>query len=308
VRTPRAVSIVVPVTGRRDQLAETLQSLFAQDDAAAFEVVVLVPESDAAACELALDFAARKPSLFRVERATQAGFAALLDRGMAAARGEIRGYLEPGETLLPQALREVACSVDAARGCSVVLGRSVYVDSGFEEIGIERPRDGLGHFEQLAVWRPGFTPLARSALFWHRSVLADCGGFRGSLPREVDYDFICRLTRRHQIHAADRLWSACRFEPTSAEATLSGVEELAMLLEVSRRYWGGALSPLRWRCEASRWLEARHLHDDARHHARRGEAAAARGQWIAAGMELVKTFALSPAMARGRWKRFRPWR
>src|SRR5258706_15647861 len=70
--------------------------------------------------------------------------AELLNRGFARAGGEIRGYLGADEVLLPGALQRVAAELAVERGRHVVMGRSVFIVEGMEEVGVEHPRGYLG--------------------------------------------------------------------------------------------------------------------------------------------------------------------
>ena len=230
-----------------------------------------------------------------------ASTAEALDRGFARASGQVLGYLMPGEVLLPRVLHRVASEVDATRGRHVVIGRALVRVEGLDAAA-EYPREYLGRFEHLAIWKRGFDTVPRASVFFDRLVLARWGPFHGGPPYAIDYDFVCRAGKGHAIHLVDDVWSATRL---AADATPEGptdAERLAILVAVSRRHWGSWLSPLRWRCHASLWLHQLDLHDRARHHARLGEQAAARGQGLEALLEFAKVWAMSPAMARGRWR------
>lgn len=228
-----------------------------------------------------------------------------LNRGFARASGQTLGYLTPADALLPRALHRIACEVDAKRGRHVVMGRSLLLVEDFDA-GVEHPREYLGRFEHLAVWKRGFDGVPRASVFFDRAVLDRCGPFRDGPSFAIHYDFICRVGKRHAIHPVDDVWSASRLAPDSATEDLSDADRLAMLVSVSRRNWGPSWTLLRWRCESSYWFHRLELHDRARHHARLGEYAAARGQGLKALLQFAKVCAMSPAMARGRWKGMRP--
>jgi hypothetical protein len=272
-----AISIVVPAMSRGKPLEETLRSLEEQDYPG-LQVIVAKGDGD---------------------------LAATLNQGFAGATGEILAYLKPGERLLPDALQRVATQIDPGRGRHVVMGRSLFVLEA-QETGVEHPREYLGPSDHLAIWKRGFNPVPQSSVFWHRSVWELCGPFAADPECAVDYAFICRVGARYPIHAIDCMLSACRVDGDSPAARLTEAEQLEILIAVSRRHWGSLLAPRRWRCQLSHWLYQGHLHERARHHARKGEAAAAEGSRFVAAVELVKTLALSPAMARGRWRRFLP--
>jgi len=272
------ISIVVPVMEPSKHLADALQSLEEQDYPA-LEVIVESGEPGGS----------HTP-------------AELLNRGFARASGDIRGYLRPDELLLPGALHLVAAEIAAERGRHVVMGRSLFLVEGMEDVGVEHPGEYLGYFDHLAVWKRGFNAVPQASVFWHRAVAERCGAFAGEHRCAVDYDFICRVARSHSIHPVDCVWSARRLPADASSARMTEAEKEEMLVRVSRTHWGSWLSPLRWRCEFSHWLHHRHLHENARHHARQGEKAAVEGRCFVATVEFLKTWLLSPAMARARWK------
>lgn len=230
-------------------------------------------------------------------------FATTLNRGFARASGDIMGALTADEALLPGVLERVATEIRPQEGRHVVLGRAAFLLEDISDIAVPRPSQYPGRVEYLAVWAQGFDIVARSSLFWHRSVLERAGAFAGSEPYAVDYDFVCRLTAAHPIHHVAELWSTARFQPPAE----SEAEMLAVLVSVSRRHWGPWFSPTRWRCEASYLRWKTQAHERARHHARRAESAQLRGRTLEAYVEHAKTWLWSPHMARGRFgRRWRP--
>ena len=273
-----SISIVVPVMGPSKDLGDALRSLEEQGYPA-LEVIVESGEPGAS----------HTP-------------AELLNRGFARASGDIRGYLRADERLLPGALQRIAVEVAPERARHVVMGRALLLVDGMEEVGVEHPCEYLGYFDHLAVWKRGFNAVPQASVFWHRAVAEHCGAFAGEHRCAVDYDFICRVGKAHAIHPVDCVWSARRIPADATSATVTEAEMEEMLVRVSRTHWGSWSSALRWRCELSHGLHQRHLHENARHHARLGENAAAEGRCFVAAVEFVKTWLLSPAMARARWK------
>jgi glycosyltransferase involved in cell wall biosynthesis len=299
MNVPPVVSIVVPVSGGQGYLRETLQSLEGTD----YQGIEVIIQHDGASCDsvaVGKEFAGRDPGRFRLFVEPHGGLADALNRGFDRAKGSVMGYLRGGEMLLPGSLVRIASEIAPARGRHVVMGRSVLVVEGMEEVAVERPSEHHGRFEHLAIWKTGLNTVPQSSVFWHRTAWDRAGRFIASLPEGVDYDFICRMGRHFAIHGVDDLWSARVLPAEPAADEPAEAEVLAALVEISRGYWGSWLAPLRWRCEASYWRYRRHPHEYARHHARRGEAAFAEGRPVAAAIEFLRTWFASPAMARGR--------
>lgn len=293
--SPR-ISIVLAVAGEREYLGEALGSLVEQDYPS-LEVVIQHGRSSDRLADVAGDMARRYPEVFRLFVEQDRGFGDALERGFSRAGGEILSYMGADDLLLPRALHRVASEVSPEAGRHAVMGGAVHVVDGMD-IAVPHPAEYLGHFEHLAIWKRAFDTVARSSVFWHRSVRDRIGAFADGAPFEVDYDFVCRLGARYRIHKVDEAWSACRMRESPPVRTEA--EMLEALERISRRHWGPALSPLWWRCAASHWLHGRQPHEHARHHARRAEEAIARGRGLEARIEYAKAWLYSPAMARER--------
>ncbi len=263
------ISIVVSSLGASPRLAATLESLGAQEHPG-LEVVV----ADCAS-----------------------GEGAALNKAFAGTRGEILGYLAAGDTLEPGVLHRVAREIDPARGRFVVAGRCRFTGADLRSAKVEFPVRYAGHFELLAIWKRGFSELPRPSVFWHRRAWARSGGFDEHLRHALDYDLFCRFSRDFGIRTVDDGWGAVPVDEGLRPGECTESELLALSIACSRRYWGGWLSPLRWRCEASYRRYARHGHDRARHHARRAEAAVRDGRLAEALGELMQTLRYSPSMA-----------
>ena len=295
------ISIVVPVLNQVKYLHEALQSLVEQQYPA-LEVIIQDRGSSDESVAVAREAVRHNPQSFHLFIEKDPGLADALNRGFARASGEILGYLSADDLLLPRIMHRVAAEVAPDRGRHVVMGQSAFVVEGMEHIGVAHPAEYLGLFDYLAIWNRGFNPVPQPSVFWHRSVRESVGSLVGAHRYALDYDFICRVGKRYAIHGVDQLWSICRIHGASASAQCTEVEMLDAWIEISRKYWGSWLSPLRWQCEASYLLYNRHPHEHARHHARRGEKAAAEGHRFIAALEFLKTSAYSPAMAWARCK------
>jgi glycosyltransferase involved in cell wall biosynthesis len=294
------ISIVVPSFNQAQFIAATLQSLVDQDYPA-LDVVIQEGGSTDGSIEIARGFVERHPRLFKLFVEKDSGQADALNRGFARAEGQILGFLNSDDLLLPKVLHRVAAEIDPARGRFIVMGRSLFVgDEGARYVGVEHPAEFTSHYEHLAIWKRGYNTIPQPSVFWHREVWERCGGFDTREHHVLDYDLFCRMSSRYHIHRVDELWSHYRLHDASTSAQRTEAEVLDLSIKVSRKYWGSWLSPMRWRLEASHWLHDRHLHERARHHARRAEEAFDRKQPLAAMGEFVRTALCSPVMARDR--------
>lgn len=291
-----SISIVVPSFNQAQYLGETLQSLVDQQYPA-LEVIIQEGGSTDGSIALAQDYSQRHPGLFRLFVEKDAGQADALNRGFARAGGQILGFLNSDDTLLPGTLARVAQEIDPARGRHVVMGRCVFTGSGSRYVGVEHPAEWTSHFEMLAIWKRGYNTIPQPSVFWHRSVWERCGSFDVNEHHALDYDLFCRFSRHYPFHRVDALWSTYRMHDASKSAQRTEQEVLALSIQVSRKHWGPWSAPLRWRCELSYFLYRLHRHEHARHHARRAEQALRGGRVGAALLELGATALYSPRMA-----------
>ena len=271
--TAMRISVVVPGIEGGGRVAETLGSLEEQGYPS-LEVVVERSPGDAIS------------------------MAEALNAGFARATGDVLAYLKPGEVLVPQSLQRVANAFEK-EGTQIVMGRSlIVVDESF----VEHPRDYSGPFDHLAIWKRRWNGVPQASVFWRRAVHDRCGPFEPGPPFALDYDFICRAGSLFEFHPLDEILSAVPLDAIEGRSAISEAEQLALLIETSRRHWGSWLRPLRWRCELSFLRYRNNAHERARHHARRGEKAALEGHCLEAAARFASAWRLAPAMARGRWK------
>lgn len=293
------ISIVTPSFNQGKFLRETLESLVAQDYPR-LEVIIQDGGSTDDSAAIAQDFAQRWPGVFKLTVEQDRGQAHALNLGFARTRGEILGFLNSDDTLYPGCLHSVARALDPALGRDIVFGRSLFTGEGAPYVGVEHPAEYHGHFAQLAIWKRGYNTLPQPSVFWRRRVWEACGGFDEGEGHAVDYDLFCRFSARFPFHKVDELWSTYRLHADSKSAQKSEAEVLTLSIAVSRKHWGSWRRSLRWRCEVSHWLHDRHLHERARHHARRAEQAFAEKRPGVAVAEFTRTLACSPSMA---WQR-----
>lgn len=297
-KMPR-ISIITPSFNQGRFIGETLQSLVDQEYPN-LQVIIQDGGSTDGAVAIAESFVKKHPNIFQLHVEKDSGQSDALNRGFARADGEILGFLNSDDTLYPGTLTSVAREINPSRNRLIVMGRSLFTGEGSPYVGVEHPSVYLSHFEQLAIWKRGYNTIPQPSVFWHRRVWEKCGGFNTTEHHALDYDLFCRFSQHFRFHKVDELWSTYRMHAVSKSAQRTEQEVLDLSIKVSRRYWRGWWSPLRWRCELSYWLHNRHLHEHARHHARRAEEAGRSGHHFTALLEFFKTVTYSPRMARER--------
>ena len=163
------------------------------------------------------------------------GQAQAINRGLARATGEVLGYLNSDDILLPGALRAVGEAFAADPGLVLVYGRAVFVDAGGVPLGKCLTQD----------WEPGrlgdYCFVTQPAAFWRRRVVTEVGPFDESLHHAMDYDFWLRIAERYPASAVrylERDLAAARWH--AGAKTAAGwdraLEEIFALVERRRGY------------------------------------------------------------------------
>jgi glycosyltransferase involved in cell wall biosynthesis len=294
-----SISVVVPSFNQAQYIAETLQSLVDQNYPN-LQVVIQEGGSRDGSIAIAEDFARRYPQIFELHVEKDSGQADALNRGFARTTGEILAFLNSDDTYYPGTLHRVASEIDPTRNRYVVMGRSLFTGENSRYVGIEHPAEYISHFEHLAIWKRGFNTIPQPSVFWHRKVWEYCGGLDVNEHHALDYDLFCRFSEHFRFHRIDELFSTYRMHDSSKSSQRTEAEVLDLSIGVSRKHWGPWWSLQRWRCELSYWWHNQHLHDRARHHARRAEDAFSERKYGLAIAESVRTMFASPKMARDR--------
>ena len=237
------ISIVTACLDRTASLAETVESVVRQRYPNLEHLIVTARFEDGMLGRLA-----RHPKVTFVSDPGR-GRASALNMGFSLASGAIRAILDAGDCLLPGALDVVAREIDPTRDAtsSWVAVRSWM--RGGHVVGIEHPSDFEGHRRVLEIWRGHAVP--RPALFWAAEVWRSCGPMDESVaPAWLDYDLCCRFSRSYRFHRVDQVLATARLRACAATGA-DRRRSPRRRHRVSRRYWGAALRPMRWRLALS---------------------------------------------------------
>src|SRR5215831_4803702 len=233
------ISIVTPSFNQGHYIAATIDSVLAQQYPNCEHIII-----DGGSTDETLDVLRRYPHL-KIISEPDRGHADALNKGFRLATGDIWGYLNSDDTLLPQALHRVAQEVDPQRARHIVMGRCRFIDEQGRVLGIEHPSHFVSHRRVLAIWKGHTIP--QPAVFWTPEVWHRCGGMDESVQSSwIDYDLFCRFSRQYDFHMIDQVLATYRLHSTSKTAQQNDTDRLTDCLQISKRYWDSPLSLQYW--------------------------------------------------------------
>jgi glycosyltransferase involved in cell wall biosynthesis len=170
------------------------------------------------------------------------GQADAIYRGFERGTGEILGYLNSDDLLLPGCLEKVGNWFMKHPEEEWVVGGSVIIDPDGKPIIRSRrgiPEADLGvkvTFKRLLLHNCG--GFHQPASFWRRDVFFASGGFDRSLRFCFDYDMYLRLAKRKNSGHIKSFLAAFRYHPASKTNTLDNVfhTENESLWQINGRY------------------------------------------------------------------------
>lgn len=154
------------------------------------------------------------------------GQAAAIKDGFSRSTGEILGWLNSDDLLLPGALAAVARFFSQHPNVQCLVGGTVVVDAGLnvvrDRLGL--PRIVLGEPESLCslLARRGCS-FYQPASFWRREAYERVGGIDPSYSFAMDYDFYVRLAALGSFGHISKLIAAFRVHAESKTTRLQAV-------------------------------------------------------------------------------------
>lgn len=223
------VSLVVPSLNQGRFLAATLESALGQGYPA-LEILV----QDGGSTDGTRDVLEAFRGRVAVVSEPDGGQADAINRGLARASGEVLGYLNSDDLLLPGALEAVGRAFAEDPRLRLVHGRALFVDEGGRTVGPCLTE--AWSRERLA----DYCLVAQPAAFFRRSLLAEVGPFDTALHHALDYDFWLRaadVLGPDEALYLDRPLAACRLH--AGAKTVAGWDRaLGEIFDVVRRRTG----------------------------------------------------------------------
>lgn len=272
------VSIVTPAYNQADYLAETIESVLAQDYPNVEYIVLDDGSTDETPAVLQ-----RYDGRVRHERHPNRGQANTLNRGWEMARGSLIGYLSSDDRLEPNAVSKLVKALSERPDAAVAYCDFELIDAqgrGFRIVQAEEFSQ-----ERLCVdlvCQPG-----PGALF-RREVFDSTGGWAGRLHHVPDFEFWLRASRFGPFVRVPEVLAHYRIHEGSASFMVTTAERSMEIISVMAAHWAGQSAP-----EVGRSMAAAHLFA-AKSHAQSGRIGAGFLQWLNAVWRRPATL-LAPA-------------
>jgi glycosyltransferase involved in cell wall biosynthesis len=221
---PPSISIVTPSYNQAEFLERTIKSVVEQEYPR-LEYIVQDGNSSDRTREVLERHGKR---LKHWEMRADDGQAQAINRGFAHATGEVMGYLNSDDLLLPGSLRYIGRYFEAHPEADAIYGHRVLIDEEDREIGRwVLPR----HRDSILSWAD-YVP--QETLFWRRQAWDVAGGSVNEEFRfAIDWDLLLRMRDAGaRIVRVPRFLGAFRVhtsQKTSAQIDLDGADEMARI-------------------------------------------------------------------------------
>lgn len=195
------VSIITPTFNREALLAQTIESVIAQDFTD-WEMIVVDDGSVTPATRDLVEAYCARDSRISYQYREHRGTSAARNHAISLARGEYLGLLDSDDRYLPDGLSILVKEMQAAPpGVKLVYGdflKHLEAEGRYVPTRTRPPAPRPGLFFQFLV--PGMCPIAPCACLVARSAVDDIGGFDSAFDGVEDREIWSRLVQRHDIH------------------------------------------------------------------------------------------------------------
>lgn len=199
------VSIIIPSYQQAQFLRAAVESVLQQTGVSA-ELLVLDGGSTDGSVEILESYRER----FWWRSGRDAGQASAINEGLRRARGEVVGFLNSDDFLMPGALAAAVGALATHCDAHVVYGRGMIVD----EYGMRMRDAPVLPFERGVFVEHCF--ICQPAAFWRRSLHDRFGFFSSAFDHTLDYEFWLRLMEggARFLHVPE-FWACSRDHPST---------------------------------------------------------------------------------------------
>ena len=245
------VSVVMPSFQQAAFLAKAVESVLSQEGVKV-ELLVVDAGSTDGSRELLRELKGFHGDRLCLVFEPDMGQSDAVNRGIDRARGQLLGWLNSDDYLLPGALSRVVETMGIGEAPAWLYGRAMIVDGKGRPIskGIEGYKSWRGRrFSYFKLLTENFIP--QMATFWNRPMWELAGGLDRDLDLDMDYDLWLRFARIAPPAVLSVDLAAFRVH-SGAKGTRRTVEQLRAARETARRHSAG----LGWRGRAALLLHS----------------------------------------------------
>ena len=223
------VSIVTPAYNQAQYLAETIESVLAQDYPH-IEYIVLDDGSVDHTSAVLQEYAGRIQAGWHPNM----GQARTLNKGWAMARGSLIGYLSSDDLLEPQAVSRMVGTLQHHPEVNVAYCDFTLIDNGGRQIRTVRAEEyDENRLTVDLVCQPGPGALFRKVIFER------AGGWNESLRQVPDFDFWLRISEFGRFMRVPEVLAQYRVHEASASSAEISPERCVEIVKVVKDYWHG---------------------------------------------------------------------
>jgi glycosyltransferase involved in cell wall biosynthesis len=210
--TSPVVSIVTPSYNQADFLEETIRSVLEQD----YEPLEYILIDDGSTDDSPA-IAERYSDRLSLIRRENAGQPAALNRGFERATGELLGFVNSDDTLLPGAVTAMVDELIGDPELLLVYGDAVYTDEQSRQAGYLRARE----FDLVEMVRRCDNHVVQPSTLWRREAWERFGPLNEEGYYFFDFEFFLRFPPERVKRLAKPL-STYRVHPTAKSAGAAG--------------------------------------------------------------------------------------
>ena len=184
------ISIITPSFNQVDFIERTIRSVISQEIDCETEYLVI----DGGSTDGTLDILEKYRPLIHLTSEPDHGMSDALNKGFAAASGDILGWLNSDDLYTPGALAKVIRYFDRNPGCHWLYGQCVMVDEGDREV-----RRWITAYKNRKMNKYSYRRLlvenyiSQPAVFFRKNALQRTGLLDTELKTAMDYDLWLRL-------------------------------------------------------------------------------------------------------------------
>lgn len=224
------VTIVTPAYNQAEYLAETIESVLAQDYPN-LEYIVLDDGSTDHTLEVLRGYDGR----IRYERQENMGQAKTLNRGWGMGHGSLLGYLSSDDRLAPNAISQLVNALVSRPDAAVAYGDFELIDANGRSFRKVRTED----FEEKRLCVDLVCQPGPGALF-KRGIFDITGGWSGKLRQVPDFEFWLRVSQFGTFIRVPEFLAQYRVHEESASFRPISMERANEIVYVTRQRWDGS--------------------------------------------------------------------